>query len=433
MRLLLLFVLAPLAGSAWAQAPDAVLTLPRAFALAEDANPALRSARAKLHAAEGEQSEARGLLNANPELSLQQSRREGPAAGDGITTPSYRESGIGVSQAFEIAGQQGYRREATQHGLAAVRAEVANARVQARAEVEGSFAKVLLLQRRLSAESENLALAREAASAVGKRVNAGEDSRLDGNLASVEAERAQSQRAGVEEQLIEARARLAELLQLPPANLPQVDGELPEHSAGLRFDELLAASAARPELQALLAREAAATSRLKLERAAAIPDITVGLSSAREGPPEARERATVLSVSIPLPFFKRNQAGIGRALTERDQAVIEREVGLRGGEAMVRELWSRLQKLEARVGGLRGTTLPRLDENLSLSRKAYQAGELGILQLVLVNRQVLDARREYLEALGDYTQVRIALERAAGVHALDRSSSTLHASPRTNP
>jgi cobalt-zinc-cadmium efflux system outer membrane protein len=37
-----------------------------------------------------------------------------------------------------------------------------------------------------------------------------------------------------------------------------------------------------------------------------------------------------------------------------------------------------------------------------------------LLQLLLVNRQLLDARRDYLDALGDFIQTRIALEQTAG-------------------
>lgn len=414
-------------GAAQAQSQTSVLTLQRAIAVAEEANPSLRSAKAALAAADGENREASSLLNFNPELTVEQAQRHADADNSGSR---FRESSIGISQTLEIAGQRGYRRSAARHGLAAAQADIDNARVQLRADVELAFAKVLLLQRRLASESESLNLASEAARAVGKRVDAGEDSRLDGNLARVEADRARSQQASSEEQLVEARARLAELLHLAPGALPQAEGDIPEQAPGLRLEALLAAAEARPDLTSLREREASANSRLQLERAAATPDITVGLSSAREGPPEARERALMFSVTVPLPFFKRNQANIGRALTQRDQAVIDREVGLRGGEALVRELWLRLQKLEARVANLRSSTLARLDDNLSLSRKAYQAGEIGIVQLVLVNRQAVDARRDYLEALGEYTQIRIALEKAAGLHSAGLASNTIS---RTNP
>jgi cobalt-zinc-cadmium efflux system outer membrane protein len=60
------------------------------------------------------------------------------------------------------------------------------------------------------------------------------------------------------------------------------------------------------------------------------------------------------------------------------------------------------------------SVLPTLDENRRLSAIAYRAGEIGLLQLLLVNRQLLDARRDYLDAVGEFIQTRIALEQTAG-------------------
>lgn len=418
------------ASAAYAQSSSPVLTLPQALALAEEASVELRSARAALAAAEGESREAAALLHNNPELSLERTRRKAADA-DGLGT-RYRESAVGLAQALEIAGQPGYRREAARRSLAAVRAEILDAQIRMHAEVEGAFGAVLVLQRRLASEEQNLKLVEDAANAVGKRVTAGEDSRLDGNLASVEAERARNQVSTLREKLVEARARLGFLLQLPAAAFPEVAGDLTDAISGYRLEDLLARAAQRPGLVVLVERAAAAESRLKLQRASVFPDVTVGLTSAREGPPELRERATILSISLPLPLFNRNQAGIGRALTERDLAQIERQAGLRNGEASVRELWQRLSSLEARLSRLSSAVLPKLDENLRLSTKAYQAGEIGILQLVLVNRQALDARRDYLEALGEFTQVRVALEYAAGFGLHVRPAPSAGSSPTSS-
>jgi cobalt-zinc-cadmium efflux system outer membrane protein len=426
MRWLLVLALAACPAGVMAQAGARALTLPEALAAAEEGSPVLRRARAALSAAEGESRGASALLHNNPELNLERARRKATdAEGLGIR---YQESAIGLSQPLEIGGQQGHRREAARHSLAAAQAEILDAQVRVRAEVEMAFAQVLLLQRRLASEEQNARLAEDAAAAVGKRVSAGEDSKLDGNLSSVEAERGRNHVATLREQLLEARASLASLLQLPASDFPEVAGELPDRISGYRLEELVAQAAERPQLRALGEREAAAQSRLQLERASVIPNLTVGLASAREGPAEARERATILSISVPLPLFNRNQAGIGRALTERDQAQIERQAATRNGEAVIRELWQRLVSLEARLARLGNAVLPRLDENLGLSTKAYRAGEIGILQLVLVNRQALDARRDYLDALADFTRARIALEQTAGVHRLKprdvRPSST---------
>ena len=421
MRFFVAMLLVIGAGTADAQPSARTLTLAQAQSLAEAANPELRRTQAEISAAAGAVREVRSPLFDNPEITAERTRRK--VTGSEEPGSRFREWSLGVSQKLEIAGQQGFRRSAAHHGLLAVQLEAEDAVVRLRAEVELAFTEVLLLQQRVAAEERSSGLAEEAASAAGKRVRAGEDSRLDGNLSSVEADRARNQLAAAKERLLQARARLAALMQLPPAEFPEVAGEVPLTVAGLRLESLLERVAQRPALRALAERETSASNRLRLERAQAFPDITVGVTTLREGPMELREKATTLSVTVPLPLFNRNQAAIGTALTQLDQARIDREAATRNGEAALRETWQRLQSLEARISRLSGEVLPKLDDNLQLSTKAYRAGEIGIVQLVLVNRQALDARREYLDALGEFTEARIALQLAAGPGSDRRSPS----------
>ena len=387
------------------------LTLERAWQLAEENNPQLRSALAALEAAQGELSDARSLLWNNPQLSTTRTRREVPQVSD--PTRINREWGVGLSQTFEIAGQQGARKSAAEQSLAATQAGIAETRRQIHAEVESRFVRVLSLQQRIGTEEQTVKLIEDAAAAVGKRVKAGEDSRLDGNLATVEAERARNQVAALREQLVQARAELASTLQLPAAALPEVEGPL-DRDTPYTLDELLAAAQHRSLLRALDYREAAAKSRLDLERAAVYPDITLGLTSAREGPADLRERISGISVSLPLPLFRRNATGIGRASSELTQAQIDKQAAQRDVRAQVIALWDRLENLKGRVKRLTESVLPSLEENQRLSSISFRAGEIGLLQLLLVNRQVLDGQRDLLDARTDLRLTQVALEAAAG-------------------
>lgn len=387
------------------------LTLGQAWELAEAANPTLQQAQANLGAAEGEIKDTRAPLFNNPEIFGEVRNRNSQSSSD---EASHREGTLGLSQTFETGGQQRARRAAAEHGLSAIQQDIEETRRQVRAAVETRFVDVLSLQQRIQTEQETVGLIRESAQVIEKRVSAGEDSRLDGNLAKVEAERAQNQVSLLNEQLTQARAELAALLQLPPENLPEVIGSLEPAPGTYTLESLMASAASRPVLRALEFRENAARSRLKLERGAVNPDVTLSLFQGREQGIDNRDNITGLSVSLPLPIFRRNAAGIGRAMTELTQTQIERQTASRGANAQVIALWQQLESLRSRLMRLERSVLPSLEENLRLSRKSYEEGEIGITQLLLVNRQTLDARRDILDARTDLRLTKTALEAAAG-------------------
>lgn len=387
------------------------LTLAEAIRIAESANPTIRNAQAAVHAAEGQLSESRALLWNNPAIELERSRTRVPQA----TAPDDRISAwrAGVSQSFEIGGQQGQRRAAAEAEIAAIRANIAEVRAALRADVEQRFVEVLALQLRASVERQTLAIVEDAATAMVKRLEAGEVGRLDANLARVEAERARNQLVQLDEQLTQARAELAGLLQLPPGELPEVTGEI-RRDAQYTLEDLLQTASRRRQLETLAKKEDAARSRLELERASRYPDVTLGVFSGRDGPPTLRESIVGVTIAVPIPLFRRNEAGVGRAMTELTQIQIERRAAERDAAAGVRAQWQRVAQLEDRAKRLREAVLKVLEDNQRLSQVALREGEIGIAELLLVNRQVAETRRELLDAERELRLARVALEKAAG-------------------
>ena len=392
--------------------PAKPLTLQEAWTLAEQNSVSLKSARAAVVAAEGHAEDTRGLLWNNPELNAEGVRRQLPPSDIGNTTN--REWGAGITQALEIGGQHGHRREAARQELIAAQLLAQEAEREVRADVERRFVQVLALQARIGIERDSLTLIERTSSFAGKRVAAGEDSRLDGNVALIEAGRARNQLAALTDQFLQARVELGELLQWPSATLPDVVGDLESMATVPALDRLLVAAAERSQLKALQAKEIAARSKRDLELAARIPDITVGLGVGREGPQEFRENIALLSVSVPLPLFKRNSGNVAQAQADLARAQAERQALERGQGANVRALWNRHQSLRNRVRTLRDAVLPALEENHRLSQQSLLEGEIGVTQQVLVNRQLLDGRRDLLDAITELRLTRIALDQIAG-------------------
>ena len=422
----LAFALAAIAYPAGAQpaAAPTTLTLNEAMRLAEAAHPSVlaREAQllgfggglneAQLAAAEGTRSEAAALLFNNPELSTEAIRRRADAP-----VGSWNEWSVGISQPFETGGQQARRREAAAAGLDALRAEIDDVRRQARVEAATRFLAVLSAQRRVQLEQHSVDLFVRSAQAVAKRRAAGEDTRLDANVALVEAERARNALALAGERLIDARSELGTAVRLPPSALPEVAGELGtkvDDALPYRLEQLLASAPNLPRQRALAAREDAARARLGVERGNRNPDVTIGVHAGREGPSDARERLAIVSLSVPLPLFKRNDAAIGQAITDMTQAEVERASALRDAEVRVRQLWSRLASQRERIQRLQRVLVPASTDNQQLSAKSREAGQIGLLDQLIVNRQAIDAERDLIDLLAEMQTTRIELEYAAG-------------------
>jgi cobalt-zinc-cadmium efflux system outer membrane protein len=413
MRSKTLAVLATLWVSSGIQAQP--LTLAEAMRRAEAASPVVMARQAQLASVDGLQREAARPLFNNPSLTVEGSRRRADRV-----SGSAKEWTVGIAQPLELGGQQARRREAAAAGMEALRAEIDDARRQARADAATRFQAIAAAERRVQLERRSTELFDSVSQAVSRRRAAGEDTRLDANVALVEAERSRNALAVANEQLLEARNELATLLRTAPGQLPEIAAEplasastAPE-VAGYGLELMLQSIQALPRLRALAAREDAARARLNVERANRYPDVTVGLSTGREGFSDGRERLTTLSMSVPLPIFKRNEAAIGQALTDLTQAELERTTAARDAQANVRRLWLRLQSQRERVLRLQRSLLPASLDNQQLALRSRQAGQIGLLDQVVVNRQALDAERELNEALAEYATTRIELENAAG-------------------
>jgi len=399
-------------SASMASSPDLPLTLNQAVDIAEHRSTSIMAACATYASARGELDDTRGLLWNNPEVAIEHRRRELFQTGG----PDARrtDNGIGISQTFELGGQQGARRGAAQASLESVKWTIATTRREVRAEAAIRFMELLAAQERIRINEQALETFRRGAELVTKRVQAGEEGRLEGNLAQVEAERGANQLAMAREQLTQARSALAVLLQLDLDKVREALGDLDGPPAEYTLTELLDIAARRPLLQAFAAKTEAAKHRLAVERGAVYPDLTVGLSYSPERGIDGQDRITTLSFSLPLPLFRKNGSGIGRALTELDQATIERQSAERITRTDVTTLWQRFESLRQRTERLQRTVLPSLEENQKLSLKALQAGEIGLPQFLLVRRQLLDSALDLLDARAELQRTRIALENSAG-------------------
>ena len=380
------------------------LSFQQALALARERAPALLDAAGRVAEAQGAVAGASPWLRDNPTLNAEVGPRRMEDGARGL------QLSLGLAQPFELGGKQGARRESARAGLAREGAEQQDAERRVLGEVAASFLRALYAREfsRLMRDTEEAA--KNLASSASKRFDAGDVPVVDVNVARVAQARAHAAvvvAEGEEEALLsELRAWLGLSLQEPLA----VRGALRELSS-LPVAAPTTSASERADVRALESALAQAEAELRLGRAEALPDLSVGVRYEKE----VDETAWLGTLSVPLPVFSRGQEAkvTGEARVRRLRTLLEaarRTRDVQVEAARIRDT-RRQQALEV----LEKEALPLLDENESLARRSYEAGEMDLAGLLLVRRETLETRVALLDSHLQAALARVQLAVETGV------------------
>jgi len=191
-----------------------------------------------------------------------------------------------------------------------------------------------------------------------------------------------------------------------------LQGELPRPVKLPPLDRVLAhARRNRPDLSAADLAVTAALSRADLADAEARPDVTVGLHYGRE----ELANTIVARVGIELPVFNRNAGARQRA-----RAVVSRLRATRSSLGIaaaseVRAAWIAYDRALGVRQIYTAQVLRAQGESLDLLRRAFEAGDIGISDVVVMQREVLTGRDAHLRAEEALAMAHAALLAAVGV------------------
>jgi len=155
------------------------------------------------------------------------------------------------------------------------------------------------------------------------------------------------------------------------------------------------ATASGLQLRVARAESTAAAAEIDRERSLRVPDPVVSAGVRRFE--ESNDNAFLVGVSIPLPFWNRNQGNIAAAEARLRAANAREAVALADFEQAVTRARSQYLAAEARVETLSTTSLPQAEEALRLVRIGYRNGRFPLIE-VLSAAEARDAIREALIA-----------------------------------
>ncbi|MBJ6723717.1 TolC family protein [Geomesophilobacter sediminis] len=414
-KLLCFLLICSFAGAGTAFAEPKVFTLSQAEDFSLRNNPELLALRAEQGVRQA--AEIRAGLYANPVLEL-----EGTT---GKLTGSSTENGfsIGISQQIPLFGKREKRVAVAEKERQGFDQQLRNAERVLVAQVREAFYGLLLAQTTVAVAEQNLALSNRLLEVARQRFAEGDIPELEVNLARVEVARSEERKSRAEREVDPARQRLLALLGLPAAEPVGFSGSLTYAGA---WQDLAAlkrqALARRTDLKALSLETAKGDAEVTLAEAERYPDLTLGISYQREntgfeiGGAQGMNRDNLISLklSVPLPIFDNNRAGIMEARARRSAAESRYRSGRQTVERDVEVAFSALRSAERSVSLNREVVLPQLEENLKLTEEAYRLGEVGILSVLEEQRKFYEVTQGYLAAQHELQTAVVRLESAVG-------------------
>ena len=377
----------------------AELTLPSAIALAMASNAELAAARRELEAAEGPV--LQGRAGRNPELSflLEDTQR------------ATRTRTLQINQPIEIGGKRAARISAAERGRDVAAAELAARRADLRATVVSAFYDVLLAQEQVQLAGESTQLARRAADAAGKRVQAGKISPVEETKARVAEATAQLDAAQATSELRLSRQRLAATW---GDALPRFDRVAADSvpTAVPTFDAVSARLASSPSLRRAQTEVQRRIALSELERAKRTPDLTVILGVKRDE--QLGRQQAVLGLSIPLPLFDRNQGNLLEALRREDKSRDELAVADIQLKSAVAQAWGRLDTADVQARTLRDQILPGAQSAYDAATKGFELGKFNFIDVLDAQRTLFQAKAQYLRARGEAHRAAADIDRLLG-------------------
>jgi cobalt-zinc-cadmium efflux system outer membrane protein len=384
-----------------AAAQGRALTLADLLALARERAPQIASARLAQEETRSRLLGASLKAQANPEVQVGVGRRQG-------TDQKFTDFEIGLTQNLE----PGSRREARIAGAQAAIAQSAadtdeTTRIVLRSTA-AAFYRALHAAARLRLLDAEQELAAGVYRVADRRFKAGDIAVLDVNLARASLARVRAVRETGEAARALALGELRTLLGIEDDITVEgalTGGEQPDLGA------LLQAATQRPELRSLEADVLEAESELQLGGALSRPDYGVGARYSRE----EGDQILLGVFTVTLPVFSKGQAlsagGAARAARLRAElAAAKTRVSLE-----VRSAFDAYTRRLAAVRVLETDALPSLDENDALTTRSFDLGQIGLPELLVIRREILDTRSQHLDALLEAALARIDLDASASI------------------
>lgn len=372
-------------------------------------NPSYKAALSRIKAAAGERTQASLLPNPNTVFEL-----ENFGGSDRRKGFERTELTLGVEQKIELAGKRRIRTEVADSGYKIVQEEALVQALKLLSETEYAFIRMAVAKERIVLAENRLQLAIQTYEIVNKRVNAAAAPDMQLAKANIEKTEADIEKHHVEEDYKFARNDLARLLGIKNGDDLEVNADLSVLPTLSDRQTIINALKSAPQSRIQEFAKIKARSSLDLAKATGVPDPTVGVGVRQFF--DNDDTALVATLSMPLPFFDRNQGAVKSAranVARADQHARATELALHQSATQAWEVFSAEMEI---IHHYEKEIIPSAQESYQQANRGYNLGAFAFLDLLDAQRTLNRVQSEYLDNMLELYEAKSQIDFLIGTY-----------------
>jgi cobalt-zinc-cadmium efflux system outer membrane protein len=383
------------------------LTLEKAVAAALENNPDLNVSKFNTRVAESEKQQA--SFFPNPELEFEYEDLDHP------------EKTLAIGYLIELGGKRNHRMKVADAGVHLAIVELDAARVETIYETATAFIDVLIAQENLRITKEKEKLADQVFTTSRERVLAGRVPPMEQVTAEIKRNNASLEGQIAEDELLIARTNLAAMWGGSNTDFQTAGGAFDRIQSIPPFEALSAAMENAPMIKARLSEIQLAETSLDLEKSNRIPDLTI--AGGMKDVDGEDDTIYLVGLSIPIPLFDRNQAGVARAAAELEQQAAALSAEKNRILKDLKIAYQTLKTAHQQVNTIKTDILPAAQRVLDAVKEGYQEGAFSFLDMLEAQSTLYESHESYVQSLGQYHIAVIDLEKVLGRNLSSFNSS----------
>lgn len=384
---------------------DSVLTIQQAVDSAYSRNAELQQLYMQLQQKENQWRTETGI--SAPEISY---FKEGISSGPG---DAFDEQRITVSQEIDFPLTTAYRMKARSEEVKAIQLQIKAREKEIKAEVKSYYIEVVYALHLQKSKRHQMDLAQELYNAVYTKFETGMGNGIDLANAELQLEQAKNELDQTDWVLHRARYGLFYAMGLPVENQKysiQFSDTLQATDIEISQIMTLAVQENQPDYLAAEHELQATDFSLKEARSNILPDIRFNLYTQDYGTGYDYKGFEVgLKIPIWYPFDQRGK--INMALAKQQEIQWKQQEIRLDMKKKIEYAWHNYSVSRSIIDRYNSIIKEKASQLQSLTLRAYQLGEVDLLNLLNAQQTYLSSEESYLQALRDYYQQLVALEK----------------------